>query len=663
MSTCRSAVGTFATAFLTVCASASESEQHLFRNPTFEELANATVTSVTRAPLRQFTAPAAAYVLTSQDVRASGSRNIPDALRFAPGVQVAQFDAHTWAIAARGFNTLFVDKLLVLIDGRSVYTPLWSGVYWEQHGWLDLDLDRIEVIHGPGGSAWGANAVNGVINILSKPAHETQGLALELGGGTEERAFGGIRYGGALGEDGHYRVYANYQARDDTLLAGGSDAGDAWNIARGGMRYEHTGAGTHFMLKGEAHTGDFDEAKVIASPQAPFLQRAASGSSSGAYLQTAWSRQLTQESELRVDAWWDHYERRLAPSNEESDALKLELQYRTVLGAHSLVSEVGYRRVDHESTASFAFALLPAHRTFDVWSASVQDEITLSPELSLTAGARVEHHDFVDWEWQPNLRLSWQRQEYETLWAAVGRAVRTPSISNEGGLITLNVTPSNTLAPGAPPAVQQIIGNPELEAEELTAWEFGWRHRWPEQGSLQASAFYNDYDELITYTALPVDVTTLSPEFWRIPFLPVNAGSGSAYGVELSALWMPLPDWKLNFELSYLNLRVNPPGDPLADQLSGSSPRWQASVRSVHELWNDWQIAASLRFVDRLDSLGVPSFIGADLRLARQFSGGTEFAIVGRDLWSEHHAEFRSGTYGVNGFVERSVFVTLSWRR
>jgi iron complex outermembrane recepter protein len=292
-------------------ALAPVAEAPLLRDATFEELASITLTTVNRKPEPYFTTAAAAYVLTAEEMHRAGDTGIPEALRAVPGLQVARIDAYSWAISSRGFNTLFVDKLLVLVDGRSVYTPLWSGVYWEQLDWLDPDLDRIEVIRGPGGSVWGANAVNGVINVLSRPAWDTQGLALRAGGGSEERAFGGMRYGGNAGEDGWFRVYLDYRDHDASALPSGAAAGDAWSMAHGGFRYDRRTDRDTLTLKGELHAGEFDQPGLVPAENPPFLTTRAAGDSEGGYLQGRWLRELQGDGSLSIDAWYDSYQRDL----------------------------------------------------------------------------------------------------------------------------------------------------------------------------------------------------------------------------------------------------------------------------------------------------------------------------------------------------------------
>lgn len=636
----------------------------IIRNPTFEQLARLTVTSVTGMERPQFTSPAAAYVLTAEELNYVGVRNIPDGLRYAPGMQVSQFEAARWSIATRGFNTIAVDKLLVLVDGRSVYTPLWSGVYWEQHAWLDQDLDRIEVINGPAGSLWGANAMNGVVNILSRSARDTQGMALTVGGGTEDEAFGSFRYGGKAGEKAWYRAYVDYSRYDDTELGNGQPTGDAWDMGRIGIRYDRDDDANRIFLKAEAQSGDFDEPGYIPSPTPPYLERPPRGYNRGGFVQGAWSRRLPDASELAVSAWYERLDRRLQPTDEQSDTFDVGVRYLTRLGgAHTLAAGALYRYIDHETTSTFQLTLVPAERTVHQWSVYLQDELQLGGGLGATLGVRVEDNPFTGKEWQPDLRLSWSITDQQMLWAAVGRAVRTPTFGDVSRVFINDVLPPGTLGPGSPPVISEISGDPTLESEDLIAWQLGWRGRWHNDAMLSVSVFYSDYDRLILFQPQPLDRVTLAPDFWRLVIEPVNAGSAHSHGAELAGMWQPAGRWRLIGEVSYLHLDVQPADLLLASNISGSTAQVQASLRSNLDLGNDWELGMGLRYVDELPALSVDSYVGAEMRVAKTLGEGVTLALVGRNLWEPRHAEFRSASFPIDPYLERSVYLALTWRR
>ncbi|GFE83551.1 TonB-dependent receptor [Steroidobacter agaridevorans] len=636
----------------------------IIRDPTFEQLARLTVTSVTGTVRPQFTSPAATYVLTAEELNYVGVRNIPEALRYAPGMQVSQFDAARWSISARGFNTIAVDKLLVLVDGRPVYTPLWSGVYWEQHAWLSQDLDRIETINGPAGSVWGANAMNGVVNILSHSARDTQGTALTVGTGTEEKAFGSFRYGGAAGENAWYRAYVDYTRRDDTELGNRQPTGDAWDMGRVGFRYDRDDDANRIFVKAEAQSGDFDEAGFIPSPTPPYQTRPPRGYNRGGFVQGSWAHRLREGAEVAAGAWYERLERRLQPTDEHSDTFDIGVRYGTQLGGmHSITAGALYRYIKHETASTFQLTFTPPNRTLHQWSAYLQDEIRIDDRLGATLGLRVEDNPFTGLEWQPDLRLNWSVTDRQLLWAAVGRAVRTPTFADESRTFVTRVSPPGSFGPGSPAVLNQVLGDPDLESEDLIAYQLGWRGRWHDNAMLSASVFYNDYDRLILYAPQPLDTVTLAPDFWRMAVAPVNSGTAHGHGAELAGMWQPMPRWRLFGTASYLDLDVHPAELQLATNIAGSTAQVQASLRSNLDLGNDWELGVGLRYVDDLPALNVDSYVGAEVRVAKELTEGVKLALVGQNLWEPRHAEFRSASFPIDPYIERSVYLALSWRR
>jgi iron complex outermembrane receptor protein len=644
--------------------SALAAANDIIRDPTFEQLAELTVTSLTGTTHPQFTSPAPTHVLTAEELNYVGVRNIPDALRYAPGMQVSQFDAFRWSISPRGFNTIAVDKLLALDDGRSVYTPLWSGVYWEQHAWLSQDLDRIEVINGPAGSVWGANAMNGVVNILSRSAHDTQGTALTIGTGTEEEAFGRFRYGGTAGKNAWYRAYVDYTSHDDTELGNGQPTGDAWDMGRIGIRYDHDEGTNRIFVKAEAQSGSFDEPGTIPSPSPPYEVRPPRGHNRGGFVQGSWSRRLAEGSEVAVGGWYEHLERRIQPTDEQSNTVDVGVRYSTHPGAtHAITAGLLYRYVELETASTFQLTFVPRDRTLHQWSAYLQDELRLGQRMAATLGVRVEDNPFTGAEWQPDLRLSWSVTDQQVLWTAVGRAVRTPTFADESRIFVNQVSPPGTLGPGSPAVIREVLGDRNLESEDLIAYQLGWRGRWSNETMLSASVFYNDYDNLVLYQPLPLDTVTLAPDFWLLSITPVNTGSAHSRGAELSGMWQPISQWRLFCEVSYLDLHVMPAQLPLARNITGSTAQVRASLRSNFDLGHSWEIGVGLRYVDNLPALNVESYVGADVRVAKELTKGVELALVGQNLWEPRHAEFRSASFPIDPSIERSVYLALTWRR
>src|SRR5438552_3237702 len=408
-----------------------------------EELLNLEVTTVSKRPEKLTEAASAIQVITQEDIRRSGASSIPEALRLASNLEVAQVDSRQWAISARGFNSTTADKLLVLIDGRTVYTPLYAGVFWDFQDTLLEDLDRIEVISGPGATLWGANAVNGVINITTKQAKDTQGVLLLGGGGTELRDFGGVRYGGALAPNLHFRVYGQYFDRDSMVFPTGQDAANDWHLGQGGFRLDwDASASTLLTLQGDLYDGRIAQPGTTGDITVD-----------GSNVIGRWSHTFAEDSDLKLQVYYDRTHRRIPDVfAEDLDTYDVDFQHRFPLGErHDLVWGLGYRLIEDDVSNSPILAFLPARVSRQWFSGFVQDEITLVKDrLHLTLGTKIEHNDYTGFEVQPSARLAWRLSQQQTVWAATSRAVRTPSrIDRE------------LFAPGRPPFTL-LTGGPDF---------------------------------------------------------------------------------------------------------------------------------------------------------------------------------------------------------
>lgn len=646
------------------CAGAAAPDTHtVLRDSTFEDLANISITTVGRKAQPYLTTPAAIHVITQDDILSTGGLSIPDALRLALGVHVGQIDAHSWAITARGFNSLFADKIVVLVDNRSVYTPLWSGVYWEQREWLADELERIEVVRGPGGSKWGTNAVNGAINIFTRSARDTQGVALMGGAGDEQRAFGSFRYGATLGESGWIRGYAGYKDVDDSALETGAPSGDSWEMARAGFRYDADLSASTLMLQGEVFSSELNQRIQAPLPDPPFFAPLGAGESDGGHLQGIWTLQSARAGQITVQAYYDRSDRQLLSSEEQRDTFDIEAQQQFAFGrSHEVTWGLGYRNSRDEIANNFVVSVLPMKRTLHLWSAFIEDEI--SPDdsnTSLTLGAKVEHNDFTGWEVQPSVRASWSPDPSRTLWSAVSYAARRPSRINTDLVATNTVLAPGVLRAGAATTLVQNIGSRDLESETVIAYELGFRASLGEY-AFDAAAFYNDYDKLLGFDPGTLDTQTLAPQFWRLVFAPQNLGSGHTYGAELAANWRVTPAWSVQFAWSWLQLNLAPSSNRQIARLEGSSPRHTAVVRSSLVLDEIWRLDATARYVDDLPGLDVPDYFTADLSLIRALTPRLELALVGRNLWGPQHLEFRAASIPESTEVERSAFLRLTWR-
>jgi iron complex outermembrane receptor protein len=532
-----------------------------------EELLNVEVESVSRTQEPAGAAAAAVHVITEEDIRRSGARSIPEALRLASNLQVAQTGSRSWAISGRGFNASFANKLLVLIDGRTVYTPLFSGVFWDMQDTLLEDVERIEVISGPGATLWGANAVNGIINVITKDAAATQGLLLTAGAGTEERSLGAIRYGGRAGQDSEYRVYAKYFDRDDSVLTDGEDASDAWHSAQAGFRFDrHTDVDTQWTIQGDAYG---------ASGEQVF---AADSSQSGANVLARLTRTLAVGKRLQVQAYYDHTHQ-FAPDDfgDDLDTFDVDAQYERDIGSRQHVMfGAGYRFTQNQvRNLPGGIAFLPARLDRHLFSAFVQNEISLRDDrLKLTLGSKFEHNDYTGLEIQPSIRAAWSSEPH-VLWASVSRAVRTPSRID-----------THLFFPAEPPFV--FAGGPDFASERVLAYEAGWRVRPHPHLFISLATFFNEYDDLRT--------TSLGP-----PFLIENNAEGEIYGAELEGTWQATTTWRLMFGYTLLqeDIRVKPGRVDLNDGRGELfDPEQQLQIRSSLDLSPNIELDAWLRYVD-----------------------------------------------------------------
>lgn len=651
-----------------------------------EELAALKVTSVSKKSESLHGTPAAISVITGEDIRRSGAQTLPDALRLSPGTEVAQVDSHAWAVTVRGFNDVFAQKLLVLMDGRSIYNQLFSGVLWHAQDTMLEDLDRIEVIRGPGGTLWGANAVNGVINIVSKSARDTQGWLISAGGGTLHQALASFRYGGKISDDLYFRVYGKFDDWGNTELVTGGDTNDKWWKGQGGFRLDwEPGEGDRFTLQADGFGLEAEQTvPQITLPSAllpppPFgymSSREGQWRQSGGNLLGRWTHDLSSDSDFSIQVYYDRSQLDVPVLEESIDTFDLDLRHRFQLGSRNeIVWGGGYRLSAADASGTLEIDLIPNERTDEIYNAFIQDEITLIPErLRWTLGTKVEHNDYTGMEWQPSTRLAWTPSEKQTIWASVARAVRVPSQVEHNGIFTLAAFPANP--PTQPfPVVVQAQGNTDFESEELLAYELGYRWQMRSDLTLDLAAFVNDYDNLrrsnetMDFSTLPNYVTIFSPLS--------NEGQGQTQGGELALTWQATDWWRLRSHVNYIEAHLKSPPSSLAtlpSQISISSPQWQIALRSSMELGWNCELDAQVRYVDEIESAGVPipgadtslsripSYVTFDLRLAWRPTANLEVALIGQNLAGKHR-EFVP-TYISTQFTEvpASVFGKVTWK-
>jgi len=641
-----------------------------------DDLMNVEVTSVSKKEEKLSEAPAAVYVLTQEEIHRSGATSIPEALRLVPGLDVARIDAHTWAISSRGFNGEFANKLLVLIDGRSVYTPLFSGVFWDVQNPMLEDVDRIEVIRGPGATLWGANAVNGVINIITKSAKDTQGWLFSGGGGNLDRGFGEFRYGGSRGDDLSYRLYGQYLDDADSELLGGGNGRDDWQQGRGGFRVDWQPSRDNLLtVQGDAYDGNEGQVYSLPTVTPPYTQQLTRDTGiSGGDVLGHWTHTLANGSEIKLQTYYDKTVRDTVIVGDNLNTFDVDLQYDRHLGSRQeVIAGLGYRLEDEAIKTTPTIMLNPNHTDYQLFSGFVQDEVTLIPErLKLTLGTKVEHNDFTGFEVEPSGRISWTPTIHQTVWAAVSRAVRTPAEYERNSRIEFQTIPPGELFPGSPPTVVTAEGDSAFNSEDLIAYELGYRVRPCERVSLDFATFYNEYSRLGTITTGTPFAGT-PPDFLVVPETFGNDSSAQTYGFEAAGNWQMLDWWRWQATYTWLHmqLHVDDASTTSAEVESetGASPQQQFSVRSSMDLPHQVQLDATLRYVDRLiitpvtssTVLHVPQYFSLDLRLAWKPRKDIEFSIVGQDLLNSEHLEFAPTLATQTTEVGRSVYGKVTW--
>jgi iron complex outermembrane receptor protein len=619
------------------------------------DLAAIEVTTVSRAPEARSDIAAAVFVITQQDIRRSGATTLAEALRLAPGLQIARIDASQPAVGMRGFASRLSRSVLVLIDGRSVYTPLFAGTYWDVQDVLLEDIDRIEVIRGPGGTLWGANAANGVINIITRSARDTHGTFVEAGAGTEERGFGAVRWGGALGPHADVRVYAKYADRDAAFHRDGADF-DAWRLGQGGFRLDAERGPSAFTLQGDVYAGAIGERATFAAYTPPFSRTVSEDASvGGGNLRGGWQRALGAQAGVAVHAYYDHTRREEPTFEETRDTADLDLQYHRRAGRHQLLTGFGYR-LSHGDTGGVPTVVFrPAARTDNIWSAFVQDRIEVAPDrLLLTLGLKAERNDYSGVELQPAARLVWHPRERHSLWAAVSRAVRTPSRVERDLDLTASLDPAR-------PVFVRVEGNPEFSSERAIVYEAGYRARRGDRLLFEAAAFHNDYASLLSVEpGAPFVETGDGLPRSVLPLRLANGLRGTVSGAEIAADVRVTGPWRLHGSYSFLSMDLRSSPDSAdtttAETTEGSSPRHRVVVRTSYTVGRV-QLDAAWRYVSALPAQDVGSYTSLNARAAWLLGSVLEVAIVGRDLLRPHHAEFGGGVE-----VQRSVYGELACR-
>ena len=630
-----------------------------------DDLMNVNVSIASKTPEPFARVPAAVYVIRGEDLQRTGAYNLAEALRMVPGFHVERSRSNTWQLSARGFNGGNANKLLVLRDGRTVYSNFQSGVYWDVQDTLLDNVDRIEVVRGPGGTLWGTNAVNGVVNIISKRAEASPGGLLKLATGRELRSLVGGRYGFALGEEQHVRISGKISSFDEGAQASNTEhqANDGLDMRRADFRSDWSRGEDQLRLQGEFYDGGADT-QGLAISLAPIRNTVYNDRADlrGGHLLGAWERSLGGQSSLDVRTYYDYTSRKGDLFADRLHTGDLETQYRfPPRPGHDAVVGAGYRLLASNAESSFVFSLATENRTDSIWSLFGQDEITLIQDrLWLTLGTRIEHNDYSGFEVLPNARLALAVDERSTAWLAASRAVRTPSILDVDIRINQGATRSGTT-----PVLVSNFGTEHFRAEQLFALESGYRTRPAEHVALDFALFANFYDDLRSFTVgrAFAELTPLPPHAVS-PIFIVNENRVRSYGAELSLDLELAPWWMLRTSYTHLSInahqtRANTDGSgPTDDQDEGIAPRNQLWLRSSMNLPFNLSLDLMGRYVGRLPASRVRRYTEADLRLAWLSGSGMEVALVGHNLLHSEHAEY---TF-TGSAIERDVFLQLSWR-
>ncbi len=620
------------------------------------------ITSLSKKKEKLSESAAAAYVITAEEIRRSGHTSIPDLLRMVPGLQVARINSNTWAVTSRGMaHAEYANKMLVMIDGRSIYTPLHGGVYWNTHDVPLESIERIEVIRGPGGALWGANAVNGVINIITKSARDTQGGLVTAGAGTDLKSQGMLRYGGKIDDGTYYRVYGKYLDRDEGRRIDGLGAGrDGWDTFQSGFRLDSEATDRdHLTVQGDFLTGDIGRISTVHSLTAPYAVEVTEDLDvDGQNLLARWTRQYADDSDLSLQMYYDRTRRREIVFNETRQTYDLDFQHRFWWRqGHEITWGLGYRLTSDRLSGTFDFDLDPDAYDLDVFSGFVQDRIALlGDRVNLILGSKFEHNDFTGFEYQPSARLVWNADAHRTLWASVARGVRTPTRYDR------DVDSSWGVTPGPPVYAVRAYGNDDQDAEKVLAYELGYRCQPSERLSLDLAAFFNRYDDLRTFEGSFSDAINMG-SYILMPFTAGNKMDGETYGIELAAVYEATDDWTLNLGYAFLQMQLHPDNSSTYTRdegIEGASPHNQLSLRSYWNVTDALEFDLAAYYVDNLPSQDTAHTLRLDARLGWRINENTELSLVGQNLLQPRHKEFDGSNAALFATeAERAFFVQL----
>lgn len=652
---------------LTACAVAAGAQAAVMTDPTtlsLEELMGFEVSSAAKRPQRLSDAATAIHAIGREEIRRSGATSLPELLRTVPGVQVSRIDGSRYAVSIRGFSSRYSGKLLILQDGRTLYSPLFSGTYWEAQDVLLEDVERIEVIRGSGGTLWGANAVNGVINIITRQSKDTQGTYVEAKGGSLERGLA-LRHGSALDNGGHVRGYAKLDQHDPLETATGGEAYDAWKQKRAGFRADLAPtASDKVTVQGDVFEAlSQQRVLLMQGPTSPASFVPDTAQSTGANALVRWQREVGPKESWHFQAYADRTKQADVMQQHSIDTLDVEWQHRLPLTvSQDLTWGLGLRSVRQQLDGGFTITMKPDRLSHKLYSAFVQDEIQLRPDVNLTLGTKLEHNEYTGLETQPSARLQWRATPTDNVWAAASRAVHTPSMATTATVGHFGLQP----VPMVGNTVLGVRGHPDLKSEVMKSFELGYRGQFGSTVTLDAAGYYNDFDDLVSREQ---GALTFVP----YPMLPLNFDNrmeGKAYGVELAANWQVMPDWRLHGSYSWLKMDLKAKtggGGIVGFGAQGQSPQHMVKLHSLHKLAHNLELDANLSFSSRLTfaqatgTVVVPSYTRFDLRLGWRPAPNVEINLIGRNLLEERHPEY-VGEDIRESQVPRSLLAQVKWK-
>ena len=633
-----------------------------------EDLMNMEVTSVSKKEQKLSRIASAVFVITQEDIRHSGATNIPDLLREVPGLDVAQVNGSTWEISSRGFNSLLADKLLVLIDGRTVYTPLFAGVYWDVQDVPLEDIDRIEVIRGPGASVWGANAVNGVINIITKSAKETRGGLVTAGSGTHEPGFGVAQYGGKLFQATDYRFFVKGYDNNSFPSLSGQDGKDSSQLLHAGFRTDTTlSSKDSLTVQGDMYKGNEGEVVNIVALTPPYGETLADRINvSGGNILGRWNHTFSPSSDTTLQIYYDQTDRSRMIENEDVHTFDIDFQNHIAWGRRQdFVWGVGYRYFSYVTVGSLTASFNPPSGDKNLFTTFVQDEIALTPDrLYLTLGAKVEHNDFTGFVFQPSARIAWNVSKNNMLWAGYSRARRTPSPVDRGVNFSVSAFPG----PGGIPILASVEGSLDTVNEDLDAFETGYRTQIRQNISLDLAVFYNQYGNLNTFEPAPIVLETNPlPPHLDSAFIFSNQMHGESHGLEMSVNWKLTPRWTLSpgYAFERIHLHTDAASQDISSVANGEgdSPHVQAQLRSTLTLPRKLDWNTSVYFVGRLAALQGSSYTRLDTGITWRAHEHLSISLVGQNLLRNEHVETSSSTQTVfSSEIKRSGYVKFTWQ-